>query len=88
MASLAPPEAHYLAVEDGGLRADFLRERSGEREERLEGVSVLEMRRHSPRSMKAKLEAKHSKKKSPSCGALQLCLYRHRFWPGLCWPPC
>ena len=33
---LAPPvlvEAHYLAVEDGGLRADFLRERSGEQVE-------------------------------------------------------
>jgi hypothetical protein len=41
---LAPPvlvEAHDLAVEDGRLRADFPGERSGEREERFEGVSVL-----------------------------------------------
>jgi hypothetical protein len=41
---LAPPvlvEAYDLAVEDGGFRADFLRERAGEREERFEDVSVL-----------------------------------------------
>jgi hypothetical protein len=41
---LAPPvlvQAHDLAVEDGGLRAEFLRERPGERQERFQGVSIL-----------------------------------------------